>query len=109
MSVKSIAHVIGDTPSSLHRLYDVWNVSPACLPVRSSLYPLTPIGVGTHLVEGLASYISRLAVEHGVFVATLLAHIFRSRGTDVQTLQKTASEYARRSQHLMVAMIGRGR
>jgi hypothetical protein len=39
---------------------------------RSLLYNLEPIGIGTPYVESLTSYISRLAMEHNVKVATLM-------------------------------------
>jgi hypothetical protein len=42
------------------------------VPERSYLYSLEPIGLGTSMVEGLQSYIVRLAREHCVTTHTLL-------------------------------------
>jgi hypothetical protein len=42
------------------------------VPECSYLYSLEPIGVGTSMVEGLQSYIARLAYEHCVSIRTLL-------------------------------------
>jgi hypothetical protein len=42
------------------------------IPPRSRLFHLTPIGVGTPLVESLTSYISRLAIAHSVTTGTLV-------------------------------------
>ncbi len=44
------------------------------IPVRSRLYHLKPIGIGTALVESLSGYISRLAQQHHVCVRDLLIH-----------------------------------
>src|SRR5579862_4776701 len=42
------------------------------VPVRSRLYHLEPIGLGTAMVESLSGYISRLAHQHCVWVRDLL-------------------------------------
>jgi len=42
------------------------------LPLRSQLYNLAPIGVGTRHVESLTSYITRLAQAHSISVKDLL-------------------------------------
>lgn len=42
------------------------------VPPRSRLYALEPMGMGTPLVEGLASYVMRLAAKHQVTPATLI-------------------------------------
>lgn len=47
---------------------------PLRLPPRSRLYHLEPVGVGTGHVEGLASYIVRLAEAHHVSTRTLLVN-----------------------------------
>lgn len=39
---------------------------PSPVPTRSRLYGLEPLGRGTSLVEGMASYVDRLAQAHGV-------------------------------------------
>jgi len=42
------------------------------LPIRSTLYCLKPIGIGSEFVESLTSFISRLACEHRVSLSCLL-------------------------------------
>jgi hypothetical protein len=44
------------------------------VPVRSRLYHLKPIGLGTAMVESLSGYISRLAQQHCVCERDLLLH-----------------------------------
>jgi TniQ len=44
------------------------------IPPRSRLYPLTPVGLGTVLVECLSSYINRLALAYRVNARILVAH-----------------------------------
>lgn len=51
---------------------EVWDSTPVALPPRSRLCSLDPIGVGTPLVEGLSSYIARLADAHAVSVGDLM-------------------------------------
>jgi hypothetical protein len=52
--------------------YEEWDLSPLLIPVRSTLYALSPIGVGTAFVESLTSYIARLADAHSVFCGRLI-------------------------------------
>jgi hypothetical protein len=42
------------------------------IPGRSRLYPLTPLGVGTALIESLTSYVIRLATAHNVPIMSLI-------------------------------------
>ena len=57
----------------LTQTFDAWPVAqPPPLPPRSRLYRLEPIGIGTPWVEGLTSYVMRLAVAHAVSVGDLL-------------------------------------
>lgn len=55
------------------------------MPLRSRLYPLKPIGVGTPLVESLTSYLTRLAYAHCVPVTKLaeveIAPLLNKSGT----------------------------
>ena len=43
------------------RAYEAWDTSPLVLPRPTRLYSLTPIGVGTPMVESLTGYVMRLA------------------------------------------------
>ena len=52
--------------------FDMWPLSIPHLPPRSDLAPIEPIGVGTGLVEGLTSYIMRLAEAHSVSTGDLV-------------------------------------
>ncbi len=53
-------------------IYESWDLRSVVVPVRSTLYALPPIGVGTPLVESLTSYIARLADTHSVFCGRLI-------------------------------------
>jgi hypothetical protein len=54
-------------------MYESWNCdSPVSFPTRSYLYHLSPLGVGTELVESLTGYISRLAEAHSVPASVLV-------------------------------------
>jgi hypothetical protein len=52
--------------------YDLWDLAPRALPLRSRLYSLRPMAIGTLRVESLSSYIMRLAEAHTVSVRTLI-------------------------------------
>lgn len=49
-----------------------WDMSPREVRRPTRLFPLTPIGIGTPMVEGLASYLASLAAEHSVSVRNLI-------------------------------------
>ena len=49
-----------------------WDLSPVRISPRSRLYQLEPIGFGTGSVEGLTSYVMRLAAAHAVWVGDLV-------------------------------------
>jgi hypothetical protein len=52
--------------------FGVWPSSISLLPPRSALYSIEPIGLGTGLVEGLTSYVMRLAKAHSVSTGDLI-------------------------------------
>jgi ribosomal protein S27E len=52
--------------------YQAWNTAPMAAPARSELYCLAPIGAGSAQVEGLASYLMRLAEAHHVELGVLV-------------------------------------
>lgn len=52
--------------------YELWNLAPQRLPMRSRLYSLVPLGVGTLQVESLTSYVIRLADAHAVSPGVLV-------------------------------------
>lgn len=54
--------------------YESWDFDSNELPLRSPLYSLPPIGIGTPAVESFTSYLTRLAAAHGVSVTTLIRH-----------------------------------
>jgi hypothetical protein len=62
------------------QLLDVWDLRIEPLPLRSRLYSLAPVGVGTPWVESLTSYVARLAQAHCVNVADLVALELSSQG-----------------------------
>jgi transcriptional regulator with XRE-family HTH domain len=53
-------------------IYDVESAEPP--PLRSHLYHLRPIGIGTPFVESLTSYVSRLAEAHCVTLGDLMTY-----------------------------------
>jgi hypothetical protein len=53
--------------------YEFWDLTMPVIPERTRLFPLKPEGVGTPLVEGITSYIARLAEEHSVQTGRLFA------------------------------------
>lgn len=66
-------------PSHWHDDWGVWDLSPVPMPIRSRLYSLKPMGVGSAGVESLTSYLARLAAAHCVFPATLIEQIMLPR------------------------------
>ena len=44
--------------------YETWDLTAPIVPPRSRLFNLSPIGLGTSMVECLTSYFSRLAQAH---------------------------------------------
>ncbi len=54
--------------------YETWNRSEPPRPLRSRLYALAPIGVGSPQVESLPCYLARLAIAHSVSVSQLIVH-----------------------------------
>ena len=53
--------------------YESWSCDlPVRLPKRSYLYHLSPLGVGTQLVESLTGYLCRLAAAHCVSASVLV-------------------------------------
>jgi hypothetical protein len=58
--------------SSSYQIYPHWHIESPHFPVRSRLFRLEPIGIGTAEVESLTSYIARLAEAHCVSPRKLL-------------------------------------
>lgn len=58
--------------------YDNWDLTQPISPLRSHLYSLQPIGVGTSRVESLTGYVARLANAHCVSPGDLIAHECKS-------------------------------
>jgi hypothetical protein len=55
-----------------------WSVETPRIPVRSRLYSLPPVGVGTRETESLTSYMARLAGAHALELGTLMRwEVFR--------------------------------
>jgi hypothetical protein len=53
-------------------LFESWDCTRPLLPLRSRLYSLEPIGIGSPFVESLSGYIARLADAHSVSVGNLV-------------------------------------
>lgn len=67
----------GEVPKEVHRFpgftrLEDWDMAPPEVRKPTRLFPLKPIGVGTPLVEGLASYLASLATEHSISVRNLI-------------------------------------
>jgi hypothetical protein len=58
--------------------FDLWDLTPVPIPVRSRLHSIEPIGVGTPFVESLTGYVIRLAAAHAVRVSDLIEHELRT-------------------------------
>lgn len=58
--------------------YSNWDLTPPSIPLRSYLYSLQPMGVGTSGVESLTGYVARLADAHCVSPGDLIAHECKS-------------------------------
>ena len=56
-------------------LFESWSLASPPVPPRSALYSIEPVGIGTSFVEGLTSYIARLAEEHAVSVGDLVGRV----------------------------------
>ena len=72
------------------------DLRPPPIPVRSRLYSLPPIGVGTPEVECLTSYTTRLARAHGVSAGVLMT---REIGRLMQPKEQKPGEYWKLSAH----------
>lgn len=59
-------------------IYSDWDLTLPISPLRSYLYSLQPIGIGTSAVESLTGYTARLAHAHCVSPGDLIAHEFKS-------------------------------
>ncbi|MEL4897799.1 TniQ family protein [Crocosphaera sp. Alani8] len=55
-------------------VYEPWDLKKPKIPLRSRLFSLKPIGIGTPLVESLTSYLIRLSELHCLSVRNLVAH-----------------------------------
>jgi AraC-like DNA-binding protein len=53
-------------------IFEAWDLAVAPVTVRSRLYSLIPIGIGTAFVESLSGYLVRLAESHAVSVGSLV-------------------------------------
>ena len=51
---------------------ELWRIASPTLPPRSRLYSLAPIGIGSFQVEGVTSYMMRIADAHAVSPGTLI-------------------------------------
>jgi transcriptional regulator with XRE-family HTH domain len=56
-------------------MYNALNLCQPSIPPRSILYQLPPIGIGTHGVESLTSYINRLADAHCLTPGALIVEM----------------------------------
>jgi TniQ len=59
-------------PAKDLRLLDLWDLTRPAVPPRSRLFSLSPVGIGTPMVESLTGYVTRLAAAHGVIVRRLV-------------------------------------
>jgi hypothetical protein len=73
--------------ANLYTADTFWDLDKPCLPGRTQLLPLQPIGIGTLHVESLTGYIARLAQSHCLSTADLLLcevlPLMRYRGVEI--------------------------
>lgn len=81
---------------SIFQVYPSWDTDSPSVPVRSHLFRLEPIGVGTPEVECLTSYIARLAAEHCVSPRKLLCREVLAPTGKNTTHYSTSSEFSAR-------------
>jgi transcriptional regulator with XRE-family HTH domain/AraC-like DNA-binding protein len=62
-------------PFVKHYSFECWDVAEPNRPRPSSLYPLTPCGLGTPYVESFSSFVIRLAEAHVVSVRRLILQV----------------------------------
>lgn len=60
-------------------MYNFLTIDRLSIPPRSTLYQLSPIGIGTPNVESLASYVNRLAEAHCLNPSTLIVEVIAPR------------------------------
>lgn len=68
-------------------IYESWDLRRPIIPLRTHLYQLEPVGIGTTLVESLTSFVARLAQAHCILpgvlisreVAPLVSKVYRTR------------------------------
>lgn len=53
-------------------LDELWDLEKPTIPPHSRLFSLEPIGLGTHYVESLTSYVVRLAETHCITTSKLV-------------------------------------
>jgi len=66
--------ILSECPKMLNDDFDIYgscDLNKPSIPLRSSLYHLEPVGVGTSYVESLTSFLMRLAQAHSLEVNTL--------------------------------------
>ena len=74
-----MTELLGKAPKEVLRFpaftqLENWDMTPPSVRKPTRLFPLMPIGIGTPLVEGLASYLASLAAEHSISVRNLVRH-----------------------------------
>jgi DNA-binding transcriptional regulator YiaG len=66
--------------------YEMWDMAVPVIPPRSRLFNLSPIGLGTPMVECLTSYFSRLAEAHCLSPGTLNQYELMPRGAGARNM-----------------------
>ena len=66
--------------------YETWDMTAPVVPPRSRLFHISPIGLGTPLVECLTSYISRVAQAHSISPGALQHHEVPKYGAPRQNI-----------------------
>ena len=82
-------------------MYETWDTTPPELPARSQLYKLSPIVLGTPMVEILCCYIARLALEHCLSAYILLSKV-------ILTSEEEGCRLYQQSVHVMITRVLNG-
>ena len=67
-------------------VYETWELKVPVVPPRSRLFNLSPIGLGTPMVECLTSYFSRLAQAHCLSPGALTQYELMPRGAGARNM-----------------------
>ena len=91
---------------------DASSTSPVQIPPRTTLYALEELGANTGLVEGITSYVMRLANEHSITVGDLVTKVFAQiptlHGRIMSSVDRATGQLFGQWRHRPSRRLGRG-